>query len=407
MLGILLGGQKVLQALPVLKQNSERIQRVFGILMIVTAVMIYLQWDRKFQAYVLEVFPNYGTGLTQLEDNAIVDEALERLGGEGDEQDLKVDEMTIDDRVYPTAPELIGGTNWIGTEPLTLSALRGKVVLIDFWTYTCINCIRTLPYLTSWDEKYRNEGLVIIGVHAPEFEFEKETENVIQAMADFGVEYPVVQDNDFKIWRAYNNRYWPAKYLIDAAGKIRYTHFGEGKYAETELKIQELLEEADLLTERQAVVDLPEFEHASRTPETYLGYWRMMNFVSPEGVQRDGLTDYTLPESLRLNEFGFDGKVSIAEKYSKPQTGSRLNLRFMAKDVHLVMRSAQDEGRVRIYLDDEPISQAMAGPDVIEAEVEVVKDREYHLVQLDEAAEMTVTIEFLDDSVEVYAFTFG
>src|SRR3989344_9651039 len=207
MLAIVWGGRALLQKVPWLVASTGKIQKIFGLLMILTALAIATNLDRKFQTYILTTFPQYGVGLTKLEDNPIVKKQL-------------VDMQTNDRQ---TAPELTAGGQWFNSEPLTLSQLKGKVVLVDFWTYTCINCIRTLPYLKNWYAKYKDKGFVIIGVHTPEFEFEKDASNVARAIADFGLEYPVMQDNDYATWRAYDNRYWAAKYLIDKEGKIRYT----------------------------------------------------------------------------------------------------------------------------------------------------------------------------------------
>ncbi len=215
MFAITYGGRKLLLKVPWLLKNTAKVQKVFGILMMLVAVGIFFNIDRKFQAWVLETFPQYGVGLTSFEDNDLVKEKLEDME---DAPPLKED---IDSMVYPQAPEIMPGA-WLNSEPLTLSSLRGKVVLIDFWTYTCINCIRTFPYLKNWYDKYKDEGFVLIGVHTPEFEFEKDIDNLRDALTDYDLKYPVVQDNDYKTWRAYQNRYWPAHYLIDKNGLIRY-----------------------------------------------------------------------------------------------------------------------------------------------------------------------------------------
>lgn len=229
---IMIAGSTALQKVPWLLRNTGKIQKAFGVLMILTAVGIFFNVDRKFQTFILDTFPNYGVGLTRFEDNQNIRKELE-----------KVNEKPMDETMLgkpmpqakgPVAPEIIPGGQWFNSEPLTLSQLKGKVVVIDFWTYSCINCQRTLPYLRDWWQKYKDQGLVIIGVHAPEFEFEKDVGNVSQAIKDFKLEYPIVQDNNFATWRAYHNNYWPAKYFIDKDGIIRFTHFGEGAYDESE-----------------------------------------------------------------------------------------------------------------------------------------------------------------------------
>ncbi|MCA9369256.1 redoxin domain-containing protein, partial [Candidatus Woesebacteria bacterium] len=306
MLAIMIGGQSLLQRNTWLLRRSVAIQKGFGVVMMATAVAIYFNVDRRFQTYILEVFPNYGTGLTKFEDTDIIKEQLEELQQSGSDQESsligKPSPVMSDD--YGLAPELASKGPWINSEPLTLHELRGKVVLVDFWTYSCINCIRTLPYLRDWHAKYADDGLVIIGVHTPEFEFEKDTENVTKAVADFELTYPIVQDNEYATWRAFNNRYWPAKYLIDAKGHIRYFHFGEQGYDETEAKIQELLKEAGL-GEEFSTVDNPEYTTYARTPETYLGYERMAGLVVTQKVEANQKNSFSAPESLSRNSFAF------------------------------------------------------------------------------------------------------
>jgi thiol-disulfide isomerase/thioredoxin len=280
------------------------------------------------------------------------------------------------------------------------------VVLIDFWTYTCINCIRTLPYLRDWHETYKDSNFVIIGVHTPEFEFEKSAENVEKAIEDFGLEYSVVQDNNYATWRAYNNRYWPAKYLIDKEGKVRYTHFGEGKYDETERMIQRLIRETG--TDTQAEIENPSYDVQSRTPELYLGYKRMSHYYSPGEIAINKQKTYSLPQSLPSNSFSFGRSWMVESERSQAFEGSSLLLQYEAREVFLVMRSNSDEpGVVRVYLDGELADETSAGDDVVDGEVVVDKDRLYKLIKLEEFGEHELKLEFLDSNIEVYAFTFG
>lgn len=371
-----------------LKKNSGKIQQFFGVFMLATALLIYFQLDRRFQSYILEKFPGYGTGLTSLEDTTAVREKLNELKQKGGT-------MTSDLKNLGPAPELVGGGNWINSQPLTLRELEGKVVLIDFWTYSCINCIRTLPYLKAWHAKYSDKGLVIIGVHSPEFEFEKSTDNVTRAVKDFGIQYPVVQDNDFKIWRAYENHYWPAKYMIDREGKIRYTHFGEGEYDETEMLIQELLGES---VNKNSLVDVPGYRIETRSPETYVGYWRIANVVSYPDIKEDEKTTYTTPSTFPTNGIGFQGEWIVREKHSVPSPGSSLRFRFDAKEVNLVMRPAVagKPQKVKILIDGK-----------VTQEITIDGDRLYNLVKLDNPGNHYITIEYPEGKVEVYAFTFG
>lgn len=410
MLVIMSTGRRLFEKAPWLMSRSRLIQRGFGAVMILLALAIFFQVDRKFQVWVLTVFPNYGANLTKFEDAPIIRNALEKLK----QQPLR-SPLPLTSSQSPTlrslgpAPELISGGRWFnlpdGRQVQTLDELRGKVVLIDFWTYTCINCIRTLPYLKSWDEKYRDKGLTIIGVHSPEFEFEKDPRNVGKAIKDFGLLYPVMQDNDFATWRAYNNRYWPAKYLIDKDGQIRYTHFGEGDYDESERVIQMLLAETGVITDMP--VENPSYVIDARTPELYLGYRRMDALAPPQFVTKDKSTIYDLSSTIPLHSFAFGGKWEITAERARAMTGATLILRFEAKEVFLVMRSRSYQPHVEVRLDGESLSNIVAGEDVTNAVVTVNEDRLYKLINLDEAGEHVLELKFLDGGVELYAFTFG
>ncbi|MDP2838305.1 MAG: cytochrome c biogenesis protein DipZ [Candidatus Moranbacteria bacterium] len=241
-------GKKVLTKTRILAPYIGRIQQVFGLIMILAALAIYTGYDKKLQTSLLDTFPRYEGFLNGLEKNATVKEKLDELKSANGENTLRtVEEPKLNiTSALPQlgqAPEFVGIEKWLNTDSaLTMKDLRGKVVLIHFWTYTCINCIRTLPYVTRWYEQYKDQGLVVVGVHTPEFPYEKKTENVLGAMSKYRINYPVAQDNQYQTWQAYNNRYWPAVYLVDAEGSIRLTHFGEGNYKEIEQAIQDLLE---------------------------------------------------------------------------------------------------------------------------------------------------------------------
>ncbi len=406
MFGIIYGGQNALTKVPWLVQNSGYIQKSFGVLMIATALAIFLNWDRQFQTYILKTFPSYGTGLTFLEDNEIVQSALESIDANPDDEMLGKP-MNISSQKYPLAPEIISEGQWFnlpdGVEELTLEGLRGRVVLVDFWTYSCINCIRTLPYLRDWYNSYKDEGFVIFGVHTPEFEFEKDPDNLATAIADFGLTYPIVQDNNFRTWRAYNNRYWPAKYLIDKDGRVRYTHFGEGAYDETEEMIQSLLKESG--KEISNPVNNPVYTNSPKTPETYLGYGRIDRFASPETTKKNQISTYSLPSLLPLHSFALNGKWTIKDEYSVAEKGSTLVLSYESKKVFLVMNPTIDTARVRILLDGEIHT---TGEDVDEnGFVAITRDQLYELVSLTKTGKHTLEIEFLEGNVEIYAFTFG
>lgn len=406
MLLIMRGGRELLMRVPWLLRNTGSIQKGFGVLMILVALAIYTNLDRTFQTYIIETFPRYGAGLTRLEDRASVREALENLQTSGTSEasgDERKKPMSDSLSRGPLAPELIPGGTWINSEPLALERLRGKVVVIDFWTYSCINCQRTLPYLRQWHEKYADKGLVIIGVHAPEFEFEKSEKNLRKAVEDFGLGYPIMQDNDFATWRAYSNRYWPAKYFIDKDGHIRFTHFGEGAYDESEEVIQKLLEEAGA-EDVSKTVENPTYENHARTPETYLGYERIGDFASLERIVPDQEKIYTLPSSLRKNAVAYGGMWRVAHEYASPGEGAVLELDFEAKEVFLVMRPKSEPGTIRVLVDGKV---QYSGKDVEDGMVTVDTDTLYRLVDLPFPGRHTLRLEFLDENIEIYAFTFG
>lgn len=401
---IMLGGQNALRRVPWLLANLGFIQKLFGVLMILTAIGIFFNIDRKFQTFVLEKFPQYGTGLTQIEDNQLIRNELDKKSG----SEIKEENMgkPTFDLIKPKgvkAPEIIPGGVWFNSDPLTLEGLKGKVVLIDFWTYSCINCQRTMPYLRDWNDKYKNKGLVIIGVHAPEFEFEKSEKNVALAIEDFNLTYPIVQDNDFSTWKAYRNRYWPAKYLIDKEGFIRYTHFGEGAYDETEEEIQDLLKEAgaqDVTSE----IKNPTYQINSKTPEIYLGYSRIDHFGSPEQIKPNALAAYTVPVRLGENQIAYEGNWNIMHEYANPQKGANLHLNFESKEVFLVMRAKSSSAKVKVYVDGK---LQYFGEDNINGTVDVNKDTLYKLINLPIPGRHLLRLEFEDSNVEVFAFTFG
>ena len=307
---------------------------------------------------------------------------------------------------------------WLNSPPLTASALRGKVVLIDFWTYTCINWLRTLPYVRAWHEKYRNQGLVVIGVHAPEFAFEKNIDNVRWAVKDRRIDHPIAVDNDHVIWRAFRNQYWPALYFIDAQGRVRHHHFGEGSYEQSEMIIQALLAEtgAGGIDRAPVSVDARGIEAAAdwrslMSPENYLGYERTQGFASPGGAHLDKPRTYELPARLRLNEWGLSGDWTVKKEtaaLNKPN--GRIAYRFHARDLHLVMGPAAPgtSVRFRVLIDGQPPGAAH-GIDVdAQGNGTVTEQRLYQLIrQPQPIADRQFEIEFLGSGVEAFAFTFG
>ena len=313
---------------------------------------------------------------------------------------------------------LASANEWLNSPPLTAPALRGKVVLIDFWTYTCINWLRTFPYVRAWDQKYRNQGLVVLGIHAPEFAFEKDLNNVRRAVKDMQVDYPVAVDNEHVIWRAFNNEEWPALYFIDAKGRVRHHYFGEGAYEESEAVIQQLLTEAGAsgISHEPVSVDAHGIEAAAdwndlKSPETYLGYGRTQNFTSPGGPVSDQSRVYAVPAQLHLNDWALSGDWTLkrpAAALNKPN--GRIAYRFHARDLNLVMGPAAPgtSVRFRVLIDGQPPGAAH-GVDVDEqGDGTVAEQRVYQLIrQPQPIADRQFEIEFLDPGVEAFSFTFG
>jgi cytochrome c biogenesis protein CcdA/thiol-disulfide isomerase/thioredoxin len=314
-------------------------------------------------------------------------------------------------------PPLSGAVEWLNSPPLTREGLKGKVVLIDFWTYSCINCLRSIPYVKAWAEKYKDQGLVVIGVHTPEFAFEKSVANVKNAVADLKISYPVAIDSNYAIWRAFGNEYWPAHYFIDAEGRIRHHHFGEGDYGESEKIIQTLLHEAGEKTVSSGVVSVKASgaEAASdaasvRSPETYLGYVRAENFVSPGGAAPDKPHSYA-EGSPRLNEWGLLGDWTVKAEYAElNKKDGGIVFKFHARDLHLVLGPPPDGKTIRFLVKiDGKAPGASHGSDVDPGgEGAVTEQRLYQLVrQSGPIMDHNFEIQFLDPGVEAYAFTFG
>jgi thiol-disulfide isomerase/thioredoxin len=309
-------------------------------------------------------------------------------------------------------------TEWLNSEPLTAAGLSGKVVLIDFWTYTCINWLRTLPYVRAWAEKYKDHGLVTIGVHAPEFEFEKNIDNVRRAARDMRVEYPIAIDNEYTIWRAFKNQYWPALYLVDAQGNIRYHHFGEEAYEQSEMRIQQLLAETgiggishELVSVDASGTEAPADWDSLRSPENYVGYQRTENFASPGGAVPDRLSVYAAPAQLRLNHWALSGDWTVENRATLLNEASgQIAYRFQARDLNLVMGPAARGNPVRFHMliDGQPPGEAH-GIDVDDqGDGTVTEQRLYQLIrQRGLITEHTFEITFLDPGVQAYVFTFG
>jgi cytochrome c biogenesis protein CcdA/thiol-disulfide isomerase/thioredoxin len=313
-------------------------------------------------------------------------------------------------------PEL-NAIAWLNSTPLTREALKGHVVLIDFWTYSCINCLRTLPYIQAWAQKYKASGLIVIGVHTPEFAFEKDPENVRRAVSELHITYPVALDSDYAIWKAFGNSYWPSDYLIDGEGRIRHHHFGEGKYDESEQQIQALLKEGGGAAPANGLVQVsgtgaeaaPDSDVES--PETYIGYERADNFLSPGGLRQDSRAEYAAPKHLELNQWGLTGAWTDGSQVATLDSGKGgILYRFHARDVHLVLGTSADGKPVRFRVKlNGRAPGANHGVDTDnEGNGKVTEHRLYQLIRQKDAIEdRTFEIEFFDSGVQAFSFTFG
>jgi thiol-disulfide isomerase/thioredoxin len=315
-------------------------------------------------------------------------------------------------------PPFDGATGWLNSPPLTPEGLRGRVVLVDFWTYTCVNWLRTLPYVRAWATAYAEHGLTVIGAHTPEFDFEHDLDNVVAQSRALNVGYPIALDNDYGVWRAFGNHFWPAIYLADAQGRIRFHHFGEGEYAMTEMAIQQLLLDAGatdvdrgLATVEPRGLEVAADVRTLRSPETYLGYGQATGFASPDGLRENGPFDYTAPTSLSLNQWAPIATWTISDHAAAlAEPGGRIAFRFQARDVNLVMGPARRGVAVpfRVRLDGRAVT-AEHGSDVgADGTGSVAEQRTYQLIrQTAPIGEATFEIEFLGAGVEVFCFTFG
>ena len=321
-------------------------------------------------------------------------------------------------RKQEEGPSLTGATGWLNTKPLNLADLRAKVVLIDFWTYTCINWRRTLPYVSEWASKYKDKGLVVIGVHTPEFTFEHKLQNIKNAIKAMNINYPVAVDSDYEIWKSFQNNYWPALYLIDANGKIRYQKFGEGDYPESELMIQKLLKEASASNVPTQTVSLQPggFEAAAdwrnlKSPESYVGYGSTQGFASPGGVIADKQVLYTTPGNLKLNQWALSGEWTIEkERVRLNGKQGKIIYRFHARDINLIMGPGAKASalKFRVLIDGNPPGKAHGLDIDLNGNGTVTEPRMYQLIrQQGPIIDHEFQIEFPDPKAEVYDFTFG
>jgi cytochrome c biogenesis protein CcdA/thiol-disulfide isomerase/thioredoxin len=382
---VCLGGRRLLR-----RVRGPGLQRAMGAVMVATALAVLVDADVRFQTAIADELPSAIVNPTgALERSDAVERRLSDLRG-----DPRFAEAGAELPVLGKAPDFHGVTRWLNSNPLSLERLRGKVVLLDFWTYTCINCIRTLPYLRAWDDRYRDRGLVIVGVHTPEFEFEKDTGNVRDAIARSRLRYAVAQDNDYGTWMAWGNQYWPAKYLIDARGRVRYAHFGEGEYEATEQAIRTLLDEAGATALGEKAGRQPGEVPERATPETYLGTARAERWLPPP---RSGVHDYApagpvLPD----HHFSLGGRWRVDAESAEAVSHATLRAHVTGKSVYLVLGSRGARPRdVDVLVDGEPYRR-----------VTVRRQRLYTLVSLPRTEEHELTLRF-EPGVAGYAFTFG
>ncbi|HSD39082.1 MAG TPA: cytochrome c biogenesis protein DipZ [Rhodocyclaceae bacterium] len=408
-LALLVGG-KVFAALKRSLGAGEWIRRGLGVAVLAGVVAIALGLDTGVLAQ-----------LSLTRTTSIEQTLLERIAPKHAASTVQAPASAAPGETLPVEgpmPSIAGAVEWLNSPPLSNESLRGKVVLIDFWTYSCINCLRTLPYLRAWADKYRDQGLVIIGVHAPEFAFEKDIANVRSATKELGITYPVAIDNKFAIWRAFENNFWPAHYFADAQGRIRHHHFGEGEYDESEKVIQQLLAEAGHTNVKGGLVNavadgvgLQSDWKSVRSPETFVGYARAENFVSHGGQVKDKAHVYVPATAFALNDWSLAGnwKVGREEASLLGNTG-KIIYRFKARDLHLVLGPGPNGKpvRFRVRLDGAAPADAHGGDIDKTGAGSVTEQRLYQLIrQSGEMKEMTFEIEFLDPGVQAFAFTFG
>ena len=393
MLAIALLGQRASRSL---RGHAVTVRRGAGVLVGIAALAIAFGVDRDLQTAVpgyteslQERFERSGSAQRELEEltGARAPQAV-AAAGDSSGAAASLEAASLED--YGQAPEFTGIVGWLNSEPLTLERLRGDVVLIDFWTYSCINCLRTLPYIKDWDARYRDAGLTIVGVHSPEFAFEREQANVRENAEELGIEYPIALDNNFGTWSAWNNQYWPAKYLIDREGHVRYYHFGEGDYADTEAAIRGLLSARGGAVPAASTLS-DDSPRGLVTPESYLGYERLARYAGTPVVQ-DRIAEYALPGQLADNQLSYGGSWKVERERAVAGADARLKLDYRARDVFLVLTG---RGSVEVLVDG-----------ARERRVRVAGDRLYTLVEREEIADHVLELRF-SPGVAAYAFTFG
>jgi cytochrome c biogenesis protein CcdA/thiol-disulfide isomerase/thioredoxin len=433
----LLAGGRVFSFMKKSLGTGQWIRRGLGVAVLLAVVAIMFGWDSTVltrlslngtnsieQSLIDKINPQASGGSSMAMSNSTMamsnsNMAMSNTKGDGHAMMMSAAKSAGDLPVEGQIPSFAGATLWLNSPPLTAEGLRGKVVVVDFWTYSCINCLRALPFVESWYQKYKDHGLVVIGVHAPEFAFEKDPGNVRRAVADLKVAYPVALDNDYAIWQSFNNQFWPAHYFIDAEGRIRAHHFGEGNYDESEQIIRKLLTEsgqkdlppAGMGSEKAVGVQAAADEAHDQSPETYVGYRRGENFASPGGFVQDQSHVYSAPAEFKLNQWALGGSWNVdPEKALLGKAPGKIVFRFFARDLHLVLGPGSDGKpvRYRVTLDGAaPGASHGADTDANGAGV-IDRQRLYQLIrQSADVREHVFTIEFLDPGVQAYSFTFG
>jgi len=399
------GGQQFVARAKGLNKYTGRIQQIFGVVMILAAIAIFTNFDQALQLILINKFPVLGTVVNGFENSALVTNQLNLLK---EKQSISISDTSGLFNTNTPAPDFTGIDKWLNSQPLSIEKLKGKVVLVDFWTYTCINCIRTLPHVTAWYNTYKNDGFVVVGVHTPEFQFEHDTANVQNAINMYGIHYPVAQDNEYATWNNYANQYWPAEYLIDANGNIRRTDFGEGQYDQMELAIRTLLEEngKKITTKLNNMPD--QTPTAQISPETYLGSARMQYYF-PSGSLSNGTQEFSLSGNISQNSFSYGGTWTITNEYATAGENGLLNYNFTANKVYIILSpGSSNANTVKVYLDGKVIDPSVAGADVKDGIINVNSDRLYGVVDLHAKTENHVLkLEFQTPGIQAYTFTFG
>jgi thiol-disulfide isomerase/thioredoxin len=398
MLLIAYGGQALTTKVKIIAQYSHRLQQIFGLLLLLLAGAIYFQYDTVIQAKLVEKFPGLGTAIEKNLVHTFSDdkemrsqETTNDTAPAASNETAKMEKVTLQD--LGPAPEFSKGSIWLnlpsGKDSLSLAELKGKVVLVDFWTYSCINCIRTLPYVTKWYDTYKDKGFVVIGVHTPEFAFEKVTTNVATALSRHHIHYPVVQDNDYATWNAYNNQYWPAEYLLDQEGHIVHTHFGEGEYDKTEDSIRQLLG----MNTPVAADDGADLS-GIRSPEMYFGTSRLQNLIDEQKASPDP-KDYSYPKAFEANMFALSGQWQFSpEKITLTKSGGGMRLAFSANKVNIVAGSNQKQ-TLRVFIDGKEITPV------------IVEESKLYPLFEGKSGQHTLELQIPEAGFEAFTFTFG